>query len=172
MKTNEVSKGNGSDQVKVNGFTLHTLKRYSKAFKKCKRVGRGYGSGKGRTAGKGNNGDKARSGFKYKFAFEGGQTGLLKKLPRRGFKSHKIKPTVITIQQILNILNKKKIKEFTPEVFVSLGFISDINSFYKVIGYEKISDAITVHAGCFSKKAKEAIENSGGKVIFTKKTVE
>jgi len=170
MKINEINKKN--DQIKVNGFTLHTLKRYPEAFKKSKRVGRGYGSGKGRTAGKGNNGDKARSGFRYKFAFEGGQTGLLKKIPRRGFKSHRVKPAVITIQQILNILNKKKINEFTPEVFVRLGFISDNNSFYKVIGYEKIPNAVTVHASCFSKKAKESIENSGGKIVLIKKTVE
>lgn len=170
MKIDEINREN--NQIKVNGFTLHTLKRYPEAFKKSKRVGRGYGSGKGRTAGKGNNGDKARSGFKYKFAFEGGQTGLLKKLPRRGFKSHRVKPVVITIRQILNILNKRSIKEFTPEVFVSLGFISYNNSFYKVIGYEKIPSAITVHASCFSQKAKESIENSGGKIVFIRKTIE
>ena len=52
-----------------------------------KRLGRGIGSGTGKTAGKGHKGQKARTGGKIRRGFEGGQTPLMRRLPKRGFNN-------------------------------------------------------------------------------------
>ena len=62
------------------------LKYKSGSISGRKRIGRGNATGWGRTAGKGHNGYKARSGTKAKFHFEGGQTPLMRRLPKRGMK--------------------------------------------------------------------------------------
>ena len=66
---------------------LHELKPVEGARKDGFRLGRGQGSGNGKTAGKGNKGQKARSGGLRKLGFEGGQTPLARRLPKRGFKN-------------------------------------------------------------------------------------
>src|ERR1700742_273074 len=53
---------------------------------RAKRVGRGIGSGKGKTSGRGGKGQTARSGVAIN-GFEGGQTPLHRRLPKRGFNN-------------------------------------------------------------------------------------
>ena len=64
---------------------LHELKPAEGSRKERKRVGRGIGSGNGKTAGKGHKGQNARSGGGVRLGFEGGQTPLFRRLPKRGF---------------------------------------------------------------------------------------
>lgn len=64
---------------------LHEMKYTEGARQKSYRVGRGHGSGNGKTAGKGHKGQKARSGGGVRLGFEGGQTPLARRLPKRGF---------------------------------------------------------------------------------------
>ncbi|MCL5407693.1 MAG: 50S ribosomal protein L15 [Patescibacteria group bacterium] len=74
---------------------------------KSKRVGRGLASGKGKTAGRGTKGQKSRSGFNIPRTFEGGQTPLVQRISKiKGFKSHQIKPQVLSIALI-----EKKFKD-------------------------------------------------------------
>jgi len=64
-----------------------------------KRLGRGAGSGTGKTSGKGHKGQKARGGYNEKRNFEGGQQPLARRLPKIGFTSRVIKPTVINVEK-------------------------------------------------------------------------
>ena len=89
-----------------------------------KRVGRGTGSGKGKTSGKGHKGQKARSGGGVRRGFEGGQTPLYRRLPKRGFTNINSKNyTEVT----LTMLNKSKATDVTAESLVEEGIIGKIN---------------------------------------------
>ena len=89
-----------------------------------KRVGRGIGSGLGKTSGRGHKGQKARSGGGVRRGFEGGQTPLYRRLPKRGFTNiHAKKYTEVT----LNMLNKSSKEEVTAETLVADGIISKVN---------------------------------------------
>ena len=81
---------------------LNTLKPSAGAKSARKRVGRGMGSGLGKTAGRGHKGQKSRSGGYHKVGFEGGQMPLQRRVPKRGFRSHKVP----TAQVCLHELNK------------------------------------------------------------------
>jgi len=52
-----------------------------------RRLGRGPGSGLGKTGGRGGKGQTARSGSSIRPGFEGGQTPLYRRIPKRGFKN-------------------------------------------------------------------------------------
>ena len=91
------------------------VKRESK-----KRVGRGMGSGLGKTSGRGHKGQKARSGGGVRRGFEGGQTPLYRRLPKRGFKNINAKTyTEVT----LSMLNKSEATEVTAESLLAEGII-------------------------------------------------
>ena len=71
-----------------------------------KRLGRGIGSGLGKTSGKGHKGQKARSGGGVRPGFEGGQTPLFRRLPKRGFKNINAKVyTEVTLAMLENLEN-------------------------------------------------------------------
>ena len=78
---------------------LHELKPNEKAFKAKKRVGRGPGSGLGKTSGKGQKGQNARSGGGVRPGFEGGQTPLFRRLPKRGFSNARFKTVYAVIMK-------------------------------------------------------------------------
>ena len=89
-----------------------------------KRVGRGIGSGLGKTSGRGHKGQKARSGGGVRRGFEGGQTPLYRRLPKRGFTNiHAKNYTEVT----LTMLNKSESKEVTAESLLAEGIIGKIN---------------------------------------------
>lgn len=133
---------------------------------KKRRVGRGSGSGRGKTCGRGHKGQKARSGAKRKIGFEGGQMPLIRRLPKRGFKSKFPKN-----YQVVNIerLNKfKKDDNINPERLKKAGIISTIKRKIKILGKGKLKNSLTVKAHKFSKTAKEKIENADGKIQIIK----
>ena len=66
---------------------LHELQPAEGSRKERNRVGRGQGSGNGKTAGRGSKGQKARSGGGVRLGFEGGQTPLFRRIPKRGFQN-------------------------------------------------------------------------------------
>ena len=85
---------------------LSNLKPANGSIRTKKRVGRGPGSGNGRTAGRGNNGYRSRSGSGSKIHYEGGQTPLMRRLPKRGFSNYPFKKEV----QIVNIESIAKLE--------------------------------------------------------------
>ena len=128
---------------------------------KRKRVGRGIGSGTGKTSGKGHKGQKARSGGGVRRGFEGGQTPLYRRLPKRGFTNiHANKYTEVT----LTMLNKSKATDVTAESLVEEGIIGKINDGIVVLATGKLDKKLNVKAKKFTATAKEKIEALGGKV--------
>jgi len=126
-----------------------------------KRVGRGPGSGLGKTSGRGHKGQKARTGGGVRRGFEGGQTPLYRRLPKRGFTNIHAKDY---IEVTLTMLNKSKVKEVTAETLLSEGIITKINDGIVILGTGNIEKSVSVKAVRFTKGAKAKIEAAGGKV--------
>ena len=126
-----------------------------------KRVGRGTGSGLGKTSGRGQKGQKARSGGGVRRGFEGGQTPLYRRLPKRGFTNiHAKTYTEVT----LRMLNKSKATEVTAETLLEEGIIGKINDGIVILGTGNGEKKLTVKAKRFTKSAAEKIEAAGGKI--------
>ena len=124
------------------------------------RVGRGIGSGLGKTSGKGHKGQKARAGGGVRRGFEGGQTPLYRRLPKRGFTNiHAKKYTEVT----LTMLNKSESKDVTAESLLKEGIISKANDGIVILGTGSLEKALNVTAKRFTKTAKERIEAAGRK---------
>ena len=124
------------------------------------RVGRGVGSGLGKTSGRGHKGQKARSGGGVRRGFEGGQTPLYRRLPKRGFTNiHAKTYTEVTFK----MLNKSKATDVTAETLLEEGIIGKINDGI-VLATGKLDKKLNVKAKRFTAKAKEEIEALGGKV--------
>ena len=124
------------------------------------RVGRGMGSGLGKTSGRGHKGQKARSGGGVRRGFEGGQTPLYRRLPKRGFNNRFSKNyTEVT----LTMLNKSKATEVTAESLIADGIISKANDGIVVLATGNLEKKLAVKAKRFTKAAKEKIEALGGK---------
>ena len=127
-----------------------------------KRVGRGVGSGLGKTSGRGHKGQKARSGGGVRRGFEGGQTPLYRRLPKRGFNNARFsrKYTEVT----LSMLNQSKSKEVTAESLLKEGIIGKVNDGIVILGNGSLDKALTVKAKRFTKTASEKIQAAGGKI--------
>ncbi len=141
---------------------LHTVKPNPYATKARKRVGRGPGSGTGKTAGRGENGQNSRSGGGVRIGFEGGQTPLFRRLPKRGFSNARFKKVYAVIN--LDDLNKfENGAEVSPEILKDMGLVKNTLDGVKILGDGKLEKKLTVKANKFSKTAKEQIEKLGGK---------
>ena len=138
---------------------LDELKPNVKKVKRT-RVGRGIGSGLGKTSGRGQKGQKARSGGGVRRGFEGGQTPLYRRLPKRGFKNINSKNyTEVT----LTMLSKSKATDVTAETLLEERIIGKINDGIVVLATGKLDKKLNVKAVRFTAKAKEQIEVLGGK---------
>ena len=138
---------------------LDELKPAQKSKTKT-RVGRGIGSGLGKTSGRGHKGQKARSGGGVRRGFEGGQTPLYRRLPKRGFTNiHAKTYTEVT----LTMLNKSKATDVTAESLLEEGIIGKVNDGIVVLATGKLEKKLNVKAVRFTAKAKEQIEALGGK---------
>ena len=128
--------------------------------KTANRVGRGMGSGNGKTSGRGQKGQKARSGGGVRRGFEGGQTPLYRRLPKRGFTNiHAKTYTEVT----LTMLNKSKATDVTAETLLEESIIGKINDGIVVLATGKLDKKLNVKATRFTASAKEKIEALGGK---------
>lgn len=128
--------------------------------KTANRVGRGMGSGNGKTSGRGQKGQKARSGGGVRRGFEGGQTPLYRRLPKRGFTNiHAKTYTEVT----LTMLNKSKATDVTAETLLAENIIGKINDGIVVLATGKLDKKLNVKATRFTAAAKEKIEALGGK---------
>lgn len=139
------------------------LDELSPAVKKTtrRRVGRGVGSGLGKTSGKGHKGQKARSGGGVRRGFEGGQTPLYRRLPKRGFTNIHAKNY---IEVTLTMLNKSKATEVSAETLLSEGIITKTGDGIVVLATGNLDKKLTVKANRFTKTAAEKIQAVGGKI--------
>ncbi|MEH7252113.1 MULTISPECIES: 50S ribosomal protein L15 [Bacillaceae] len=139
---------------------LHELKPAEGSRKERKRLGRGIGSGQGKTAGKGHKGQNARSGGGVRLGFEGGQTPLFRRLPKRGFTNINRKEYAIVNLDVLNQFEEGT--EVTPELLIETGFVKNEKAGIKILAKGNVEKKLTVKAHKFSSTAKEAIEAVGG----------
>jgi len=125
------------------------------------RVGRGVGSGLGKTSGRGHKGQKARSGGGVRRGFEGGQTPLYRRLPKRGFTNIHANNCV---EVTLTMLNKSESEVVTAESLLKEGIINKVNDGIVILGTGSLDKKLEVKAKRFTKSAKEKIEAAGGKI--------
>lgn len=141
---------------------LHELKPAAGSRHVRNRVGRGTSSGNGKTAGRGQKGQKARSGGGVRLGFEGGQTPLFQRLPKRGFTNMNRKEYAIINLDTLNRFEDNTV--VTPALLKETGIIKNEKSGIKVLGNGTLERKLTIQAAKFSKSAQEAIEAAGGTV--------
>ena len=146
---------------------LNNLKPAKGATSNRKRIGRGNATGQGRTAGKGHNGYKSRSGTKAKLHFEGGQTPLARRLPKRGMgnvKFNHLRKKKKNIQILnLNDLQKLDLKDIDKNILKENGLIKNVNSKVKILGDGEVNSSINIKVDFYSDSAKSKIEKAGGK---------
>ena len=129
-----------------------------------KRIGRGNASGQGRTAGKGHKGYQSRSGTKNRFHFEGGQTPLMRRLPKRGFSNYGFRKEV----QIVNLeqITFLDIDKIDANILFEKGVIKKLDVPLKILGNGDLKNRVEITADMFSKSAIEKLEKAGGKAIY------
>ncbi|MEG0507476.1 MAG: 50S ribosomal protein L15 [Longicatena sp.] len=140
---------------------LHEMKYTEGSRKDNYRKGRGHGSGNGKTAGKGHKGQNARSGGGVRLGFEGGQTPLARRLPKRGFTNFARREYAIVNVASLNAFEDGV--EVTPELLIECGLVKKELDGIKILGVGTLEKKLTVKANKFSKTAQSTIEQAGGK---------
>jgi large subunit ribosomal protein L15 len=138
---------------------LNTISPAEGAKKARRRVGRGIGSGLGKTAGRGHKGQKSRSGGYHKVGFEGGQMPLQRRLPKRGFKSHKL---ALNAEITLTTLEKLDAAHIDLLALKQAGLVGELIKVVKVIKSGALSKAVKLTGIGATAGAKAAIEAAGG----------
>src|SRR5467141_3730849 len=149
---------------------LNEIRDNSGAHYRAKRVGRGIGSGKGKTAARGGKGQTARTGVALN-GFEGGQTPLHRRLPKRGFNNSMFRKdfTVVNLDRLQTALDRGKLKpedKLDGAALVASGILRRLGDGVRLLAKGKIRTAITIEVAGASKAAIAAVENAGGKVIL------
>jgi len=140
---------------------LNELRPKKGATHKSKRVGCGPGSGHGKTSTRGHKGHKQRSGCRVKMGFEGGQTPLTRRIPKRGFFNIN--------KQVYDVVNVSRLDKFdgnteiTPEFLKEKGIIKGKLKL-KILSQGEITKPLVVKAHMFSKKAEEKIIGAKGRI--------
>ncbi|MGD9605765.1 MAG: 50S ribosomal protein L15 [Bacilli bacterium] len=141
---------------------LHELKPVPGARHSKNIVGRGTSSGNGKTSGRGSKGQNSRSGGGVRPGYEGGQTPLFKRFPKRGFTNHgRIEYEVVNLSQ-LNVF--KEGTTVNPDKLFKQGLIDKKESIVKILGNGSLTVKLTVVANKFSEAAEKGIVNAGGKI--------
>jgi large subunit ribosomal protein L15 len=143
---------------------LSKLQAPEGAVKGRTRVGRGVGSGLGKTAGRGQKGQKARSkGNINKLHFQGGQTPMQRRLPKRGFRNP-LAPVVANVN-VGDLDRFDAGTDVSTEALRKLRLVRGRFDILKILGNGDLTKNITVTAHKFSKSAAEKIEKAGGKAV-------
>lgn len=147
------------DEIRV--VTLSNLKPAKGATQARKRLGRGVGSGLGKTSGKGHKGHKARTGGSTNPGFEGGQTPLYRRLPKRGFTN----PFKVVAQAVnVGKLAAMGGTEVSPETLKAAGLVTHADRPIKLLAMGDAGRAYTVRGVRVSASARAKVEAAGGSV--------
>lgn len=142
---------------------LSTLKPAPGSRHTVKRLGRGVGSGLGKTSGKGHKGQKARSGGGKGPYFEGGQTPLQRRLPKRGFTNiFKKEFAILNVCQLEDRFEAGAL--VTPESLIECGLLKNVQDGIRILGKGELTKALNVKVQGFSKTAEEKITAAGGSI--------
>jgi len=142
---------------------LNTISPAVGAKHSKRRLGRGIGSGLGKTAGRGHKGQKSRSGGFHKVGFEGGQMPLYRRLPKRGFYSHK---KSLSSEISLSNLNSLSDKEINLALLQELGLVCKRAVKVKVLNSRAglLDKPLHLKGLAVTDGARKAIEALGGAV--------
>eukprot|EP00898_Chlorokybus_atmophyticus_P003334 jgi/Chlat1/4000/Chrsp26S04076 len=152
-------------------LTLHNIADNPGARHKAKRVGRGIGSGKGKTCGRGHKGQSARAGRTPRLGFEGGQTPLRLRIPKRGFNNpNALEYEVVGMDKVLDFIKQGRID---PSQLITMKTLRDAGVIGKKIkdgvkllgrGCQKVDTPLNIEVSKVSAVAKKAVEDVGGNV--------
>jgi large subunit ribosomal protein L15 len=140
---------------------IHEITGDLPRYKHKQRKGRGESSGRGKTSGRGNKGSKARVGTTYKPTYEGGQTEIFRRFPKRGFSNE-------NFERRYYIVNLSELDQFDNGATVDAvvlqekGLIPDLKLPVKILGDGAISKKLTIVAGWYTKSAHQKISEAGG----------
>jgi large subunit ribosomal protein L15 len=154
----------------VTVMKLNEIRDNKGAHYRYKRVGRGIGSGKGKTSARGGKGQTARTGVALN-GFEGGQTPLHRRLPKRGFGRVPFQKNyhIVNLGRLQVALDAGKLKADAPvtgEALVAAGVLRRIGDGVRLLGKGELKVALTLEVAGASKSAIAAVEKLGGKVIL------
>ncbi len=149
---------------------LNEIRDNPGAHYRAKRLGRGIGSGKGKTAGQGGKGQLGRSGVALN-GFEGGQTPLHRRLPKRGFNNKIFQKDwkVVNLGRLQQALDAGKLKadgQIDAKGLVAAGVLRRAGDGVRLLAKGELKAALTIAVAGASKAAIEAVEKAGGKVIL------
>lgn len=143
---------------------LSNLPPANGSVKSRKRIGRGTGSGRGGTSTRGHKGDKARSGSKEKRHFEGGQTPMQRRLPKRGFQNiNRVEYVPLNLGNLESLVQKTGNSTMDLEALVAAG-VAKASDRIKVLGNGKLTSKVSLKVHAISASAKAAVEAAGGSV--------
>jgi large subunit ribosomal protein L15 len=140
---------------------LHEITAAAPRNKRSQRKGRGESSGRGKTSGRGNKGSKARVGTYIRRGYEGGQTEIYKRFPKRGFSNHDFARRF----HIVNLDDLNRFKDgatIDAAALEEAGLIPDTRQPVKILGNGEFTKKLTVVAGWYSKSAYDRITQAGG----------
>jgi large subunit ribosomal protein L15 len=148
------------------------LNELIKIKKNRKTVGRG--GSRGGTSGKGNKGQKARSGGYVKAQFEGGQTPLTRRLPRRGFnnKNFSIRYDIVSLEKIVSLAQADNCNEINKQFLLENNCIKKSSKRVKILLSKSdfiVSLPLIISIDACSQSVHSKIEAAGGKIILTSK---
>ncbi len=142
---------------------LNTIKAHPGATQKRKRLGRGSGSGLGQTSGKGDKGQLARTGGHVRPGFEGGQTPMYRRLPKKGFTNiHRRSNVVVNLSELAKLA--KSVKEVSIETLTERGIVKGRFDRLTILATGDVTQAFNIKAHRVSAAALEKITKAGGKV--------
>src|SRR5262249_32608315 len=140
---------------------IHDITAGALRNKLPRRKGRGRSSGRGKTSGRGTKGSKARVGTYIRRGYEGGQTEIYKRFPKRGFSND-------NFERRFHIVNLSSLESFNDGATVDAaalkekGLIPDLKQPVKILGDGAISRKLTIMAGWHSRSAHQKITQAGG----------
>jgi large subunit ribosomal protein L15 len=139
------------------------------AHYRAKRVGRGIGSGKGKTSGRGGKGQTARTGVALN-GFEGGQTPLHRRLPKRGFSHKEFRPKfhIVNLGRLQRALDAGTLKSNVTvdgAALVAAGILRRVGDGVRLLAKGELTASVTIEVVGASKAAIAAVEKAGGKVV-------
>lgn len=143
---------------------LHEVTSRVKAKPTRKRCGRGRGSGLGKTSGRGHKGAASRSGWRRRYGYDGGQTSLVRRLPKRGFTNAMFRERcdVVNLGEIDKYYNAGE--TVTLDSLVERGIVKATHGRLKLLGTGELKKAVTIVAWTSSASALEKVKAAGGKV--------
>jgi large subunit ribosomal protein L15 len=147
---------------------LNEIRDNPGAHYRAKRVGRGIGSGKGKTSGRGGKGQTARTGVALN-GFEGGQTPLHRRLPKRGFDNRLFRRDykVVNLGRVQEAIDRGRLKAdqvLDGAALIAAGVLRRQGDGVRLLAKGELRSALTIEVAGASKAAIAAVENAGGKI--------